>query len=72
MSIMQAGMGVAYGIGLLFIGTIGDAVNLRVAFSVGASLMLVGFGYMTWRSHHWRNAFDGEPPSIVGTDLATC
>jgi MFS family permease len=59
MSIMQAAMGVSYGVGLLFIGSIGDATNLHLAFGVGAILMLVGFGLLTLRSRHWRSAVDG-------------
>lgn len=70
-SIMQAGMGVAYGIGLLFIGSIGDAFNLHIAFGVGALLMLAGFGYMTIRSRHWREAVDGELPAS-SISLAAC
>ncbi|MEI8238332.1 MAG: MFS transporter [Actinomycetota bacterium] len=61
MSIMQAAMGVSYGIGLLIIGTIGDATNLHVAFVAGAGLMLLGFAALTLRSRHWRRAIDGEP-----------
>jgi MFS family permease len=60
MSIMQASMGVSYGIGLLFIGLIGDALNLHIAFLVGAALIVVGFGVITWRSPHWRAALDGN------------
>ena len=59
MSIMQAAMGVSYGVGLLFIGSIGDATNLHLAFGVGAVLLLVGFGLLTLRSRHWRTAVDG-------------
>jgi MFS family permease len=59
MSIMQAAMGVSYGVGLLFIGSIGDAANLHLAFGVGAILLLVGFGLLTLRSRHWRSAVDG-------------
>jgi MFS family permease len=60
MSIMQAAMGVAYGIGLLSIGSIADATNLRLAFGVGSVLMLIGFGLLTIRSRHWRQAVDGS------------
>lgn len=60
MSIMQASMGVSYGIGLLFIGLIGDALNLHVAFLIGAALIVVGFGVITWRSPNWRAALDGN------------
>ena len=58
-SIMQFAMGVPYGIGLLFIGSIGDATNLHLAFGVGSILLLIGFGLMTLRSRHWRTAVDG-------------
>ena len=59
MSIMQAAMGISYGIGLLFIGFIGDATSLRIAFAVGATLLVVSFGLLTLRSRHWRAAIDG-------------
>ncbi len=65
MSIMQAAMGVSYGVGLLFIGSIGDATNLHLAFGVGAILLLVGFGLLTLRSRHWRTAVDGGRRSAV-------
>ena len=60
MSIMQSAQGVSYGIGLLFIGSIGDATNLHLAFGVGAVLLLAGFGLITLRSRHWRAAVDGH------------
>jgi MFS family permease len=59
MSIMQAAMGISYGVGLLFVGSIGDATNLHLAFGVGSVLLLVGFGVLTFRSRHWRTAVDG-------------
>ena len=59
MSIMQASMGVSYGLGLLFVGAIGDLTNLHVAFVVGAVLILVGFAALTHRSRNWRGAYDG-------------
>ena len=71
MSIMQASMGVSYGIGLLVIGSIGDATNLHVAFAAGAAMMLVGFGLMTARSRHWREAVDGTGSALV-VDSALC
>jgi MFS family permease len=58
-SIMQAATGVSYAVGLLFIGSIGDATNLHFAFGAGAVLLLVGFGLLTLRSRHWRTAVDG-------------
>jgi len=64
MSIMQAATGISYGIGLIVIGSIGDATNLHVAFAFGAVMMLVGFGVITWRSRHWRTAIDGREQTV--------
>ena len=64
-SIMQAAMGVCYGIGLLVIGSIGDLTNLHIAFTVGAGLMVVGFTALTLRSRQWRRAVDGAPIAVI-------
>ena len=60
MAIMQACTGVSYGIGLMFIGFLGDLTNLHVAFGAGAVLVLLAFWGLTIRSPRWREAFDGE------------
>lgn len=57
---MQASMGVSYGLGLLFIGVIGDLVNLRVAYLVGTSCMFGLFWWLARTSRGWRAAVDGE------------
>ncbi|MEP7113010.1 MAG: MFS transporter [Ilumatobacteraceae bacterium] len=67
MSIMQSAQGVSYGLGLLVIGSIGDATNLHLAFAVGAVLLLVGFGALTLRSRHWRAAVDGREGGLRST-----
>jgi MFS family permease len=59
LAIQQAAMGTSYGLGLLAIGAIGDLSSLRVAFSVGAVLLIVFFGALTIRSRHWRAALNG-------------
>lgn len=65
MSIMQAAMGISYGIGLLFIGAIGDATSLRVAFAFGATMLVVSFGLLTLRSRNWRVAIDDTKVSAI-------
>jgi MFS family permease len=67
MAVMQASMGISYGIGLLFIGSLGDVVNLHAAFGIGAALMLVGFLALTLRSRNWRVAVDGPTWSAIDT-----
>ncbi len=66
MSLMQACMGVSYGTGLMFIGSIGDLTDLRLAFVIGAAAMPLGFLVITRRSRHWRRAVDGSDPAPSG------
>ncbi len=66
MSVMQASMGISYGVGLLFVGSLGDLINLHAAFAVGAALTLVAFALLTRRSRNWRIAIDGS--AQVGID----
>ncbi len=61
MATNQAFMGLSYGVGILTIGSLGDATNLRVAFGTGSLLLLVGFVALTRRSRNWRAALDGTP-----------
>ena len=68
MSVMQASMGISYGIGLLFVGSLGDLLNLHVAFSVGAALTLVEFALLTRRSRNWREAIDCAAPTGIEPD----
>jgi len=62
MAMMQAFMGVSYGVGILTIGLIGDLFNLHVAFAVGAAGLPIGFWLLTLRSRHWRDALNGSDP----------
>ncbi len=71
MSLMQATLGISYGTGLLFIGIIGDSANMRIAFGVGATVGLVGFGLLTLRARNWRAALDGDE-RVAAPQLATC
>jgi MFS family permease len=59
MSLMQATFGITYGVGLLFIGAIGDLINLHVAFATGAVIGVSGFWLLTLRARNWRAAIDG-------------
>ena len=71
MSLMQATFGVTYGIGLLFVGALGDAISLRVGFAAGAAIALLGFWLLTIRARNWRAAIDGTE-TIARVELATC
>ena len=59
MSLMHATFGITYGVGLLFIGAIGDLINLHVAFATGAVIGVSGFWLLTLRARNWRAAIDG-------------
>lgn len=61
----QAFMGVSYGTGLLFIGSIGDLTSLRIAFGVGSVAMMVGFLALTRRAPWWRSAMDGADVTVT-------
>jgi len=71
MSLMQATFGITYGVGLLFVGAIGDTIDLRVGFIVGAVIALAGFYGITVRARNWRAAIDGTE-TLVQAELATC
>ena len=58
LAVMQAAMGISYGLGLLFVGSLGDLLNLHIAFSVAAALTLTSFALLTLRSRNWRAAVD--------------
>jgi hypothetical protein len=60
MAMMQACMGVSYGIGIMTIGSIGDTIGLRAAFSIGAAGLALGFWALTVRSTRWRAAVDDD------------
>ena len=71
MSINQAVGGGFYGLGLMFLGLLADLTSLRVAFVIGALLLVLGFVVLTRRTPTWRAAVEGtltasEPsPSLV-------
>ena len=65
MSVMQAAMGISYGLGLLFVGAMGDLINLHVAFIVAAALTAGSFALLTTRSRNWRTAIDGSAPTPI-------
>ncbi len=67
LALMQACMGVSYGLGLLMISALGDSISLHVAFAVGAVMLPVGFFALTRRSKQWRRAFDGQE-TVVDTE----
>ncbi|HEX9260787.1 MAG TPA: MFS transporter [Acidimicrobiales bacterium] len=66
MSLMQASLGLSYGVGLLATGIIGDSASLQVAFAIGAVAMVAGFALFAWASPRWADAYDGT--LTVGAD----
>ena len=64
MSLMQATLGISYGLGLLFVGILGDAISLRFAFATGAVIGLTGFWMLTIRARNWRAAIDGTTVAL--------
>jgi predicted MFS family arabinose efflux permease len=71
MAMMQASMGISYGIGLMFIGFVGDAASLRVAFLVGAGGALLAAVVLASRAPDWRPVIDGNELSAENTDLVS-
>lgn len=65
MSIAQASMGMSYGLGLIWVGALADATNLRLALGAAAALFGLGFVYLLNRSLNWRRAVDGLPISLA-------
>jgi len=61
LSIFQAFAGVTYGLGLLFLGWLGDTADLRVAFLVGAALSLIGCWTLALRASGWQLSIDDSP-----------
>jgi MFS family permease len=72
MSIWQSSMGVSYGLGLLFIGSIGDALSLRTAFVTGGVLLIAVGWLLALRLPQWRAAADGVPAGAADADLPLC
>jgi DHA1 family inner membrane transport protein len=62
LSLQQGAGGTTYGLGLVTIGGLADLTSIRVAFVVGAWVMLLGFIVVNVRTGHWREAADGEMP----------
>ena len=60
MSILQALIGTAYGLGIVVIGGLGDVAGLRVAFFTASILLAALFTLLVRRLPHWHENFD--PP----------
>lgn len=60
LSLFQAINGLMYGVGLLTIGFLGDILNLRIAFVIGAVVNLSYSAVLALRLPRWRSAFDGD------------
>lgn len=71
MSLMQATLGVSYGFGLLFVGAVGDAVNMHVAFGTAAVVAAGSFAALTLRARNWQRALDGAEQPSAAASFAT-
>ena len=71
MAMMQASMGISYGIGLMFIGFVGDAASLRVAFLVGAVGSILSALVLAARTPDWRPVIDGNELAAENTALVS-
>jgi MFS family permease len=60
LSISQASMGICYGIGIVWLGLIGDLLNLRVAFLISVAALVSSVVILTHRAPGWRAVIDGE------------
>ncbi len=58
MSILQALVGFSYGIGILWLGMVGDAAGLRVAFAISAGMVGLMTVLLARRLPDWRNSID--------------
>jgi MFS family permease len=58
LSILQALVGFSYGLGILFLGVVGDAVNLRVAFGFAAGMVGIVSLLLVRRLPDWRHSID--------------
>ena len=58
LSILQALVGFSYGIGILWLGVLGDAVGLRIAFATSATLLSIMILVLVRRLPDWRYSID--------------
>lgn len=58
MSILQALVGFSYGLGILWLGIVGDATSLRAAFLIAAGLVVVSTALLLRRLPDWRHSID--------------
>ena len=73
LSLVQASMGGAYGLGVLWIAALGDATSLRVAFVVAACVTAVAALTMSRVNPAWRPIVDGDELAwkLAPTDTPT-
>ena len=65
LSILQALVGFSYGIGILWLGVLGDATSLRIAFATSSSLLTVSILILVRRMPDWRHSIDvGSAPVL--------
>jgi MFS family permease len=70
LSISQAGMGTCYGVGMLWISSLGDFTSLREAFLVAACVAGLSALVLGSRIADWRQVVDGTAVTDQGSELA--
>lgn len=71
LSIAQAAMGSCYGIGIVWIGLVGDTLGLRAGFFAGAAALALLSLLLVRALPFWRDAVDGTPPRSIEVTVLT-
>ena len=64
-SILQALVGFSYGIGILWLGVVGDSINLRVSFGLASGLLSIAIILLARRFVDWRRSIDHGSAAVV-------
>jgi MFS family permease len=69
LSITQCGMGLFYGLGVLWISVLGDATSLRVAFLAAAVVATTAATLLTRQAPDWRDVIDDDQAVLANAPV---